>query len=219
MKLTLRSPFDLSPRPVRELLGVQDVLGGVVELKTGSYAAGLKIGSVNWDLMTPAEQEVVEAGLCRLVAFIRFPVQIVVSKRNLDLGSTIQAIRERAGLLGEKSRMYALALAQSPESLVKVRQVWVIRRYAVVRYNAQPGEDRDSALSELQRRVAIVQGVLRSSVRVEARVLSTPELLDVADAILEKERALTDTMANAERNWYTFPVVVKAAPGAEVTGR
>lgn len=199
----------LKARPTRELFDAQDVRDGVVELGENSWAAGIAVSPMNWEMMTPEEQEAVQLGLMRLVATFTFPVQVVISKRRLDLWDTIGGLRERAESLGQKSRAYALYLAEALETHV-LHAKWALeeRRYLIVRFDAPKDMPTEGALGELRRRQGMVQRSLEG-IGFACRPMVTADFLELIRSMLHKGQ-LRSTVRAAEEYGFLAPVVRRA---------
>lgn len=186
-------------RPVREILGIRDVRGGVVVLDDGRLRAGLRLGALNLALMTAEEQEQVRAALRSLTRAIEWPVQIVAQTRRLDLNEEIANLRARSARVGGRTGEYGRRLAEELRAVMAAQSGLEMRRYAVVTYD--PPADGPLAwedqVAELERRCRVVQTILEEQARMRVWPMSTEDWVDLLHATLNRERVLVERTAYA----------------------
>ncbi|THV35708.1 PrgI family protein [Glycomyces buryatensis] len=69
---------------------------GLIDLGAAGFARAVDVGSVNFDLLGPAEQTSLVAALARLCYGLDAHLQVVVATRPVDLSGYIDALDERA---------------------------------------------------------------------------------------------------------------------------
>lgn len=197
-------------RPVREILGIRDVRGGVVVLEDGRLRAGLRLGALNLALMTAEEQAQVRAALRDLTRAIEWPVQIIAQTRPLDLGAEIAELRAKSARVGGRTGEYGRRLAEELRAVMAAQTGLEMRRYVVVSYDPSPSADApdwEGQVAELERRCRIVQSVLEEEARLTVWPMSTEDWLDLLHATLNGERTLVERTAYAAAFGHLAPYV------------
>ncbi|GHO98635.1 hypothetical protein KSF_086830 [Reticulibacter mediterranei] len=88
---------------VQSLLPIRRVLHDLVEVGTAharapeQYAAIIEVQTVNVSLLSPEEQQTLFTGFRAFLSALRFPVQILMSSRRIDLSSYVRRVREAIG--------------------------------------------------------------------------------------------------------------------------
>ncbi|MHB8927094.1 MAG: hypothetical protein ACYC9Q_05420 [Bacillota bacterium] len=195
---------DKGPPRAQDFLDFLDIQDGVLVLPGGRYRAVIEVvGTVNFGLLSEAEQEQVEASFGALLSSLSFPVQMFVQTRLLDLGEQVAEARRGIDRLPESMRDYAAAFAGHLTEWMKSRTVLTRRNYIVIPYDG-PG-DFDVARRELQRRVEAVEGEVNrwlGSVR-----LDTERLTDVLYVAYNKSRAVSAHVSDAASHGFLVPFV------------
>ena len=66
------------------------------------YVMVVQCKGINYDLLSEAEKEAVERGFVEFLNTIRFPIQLYVQTRSLNLRKTIDAYREKVNVIAEE---------------------------------------------------------------------------------------------------------------------
>lgn len=74
-----------SPNSTQNTLQIAEVRDGIVIMNDGSYRSVVMVKSINFDLMSPQEQESVEYAYQGFLNSLYFPVQIFIRSRKVDL--------------------------------------------------------------------------------------------------------------------------------------
>lgn len=98
---TPASPTTLQPKPARakenpnstqNALQITEIRDGIVIMNDGSFRAVVMAKSINFDLMSPQEQEAVEYSYQGFLNSLFFPVQIYISSQKVDLRPYIEKL-------------------------------------------------------------------------------------------------------------------------------
>ncbi len=192
------------PPRAQDFLDFLDIQDGLLILPGGRYRAVIEVvGTVNFGLLSEAEQEQVEASFRALLSSLSFPVQMFVQTRLLDLGEQISAVQRNVDHLPESMRDYARAFAEHLAGWMKSRAILTRRNYIVIPYDG-PG-DFDTARREIQRRVEVVESEVKrwlGSVR-----LDTERLTDVLYVAFNKSRAVSARVSDAASHGFLIPFI------------
>jgi hypothetical protein len=74
-----------NPNSTQNTLHVAEVRDGIVIMNDGSYRSVVMMKSINFDLMSPQEQEAVEYSYQGFLNSLYFPIQIFIRSRKVDL--------------------------------------------------------------------------------------------------------------------------------------
>lgn len=81
-----------NPNSTQNTLQMAEVRDGIVVMNDGSFRSVVMVKSINFDLMSPGEQEGVEAGYQGFLNSLYFPVQIFIRSQKVDLTPYIQRL-------------------------------------------------------------------------------------------------------------------------------
>ena len=75
----------INPNSTQNTLQIAEVRDGIVIMNDGSFRSVVMVKSINFDLMSPQEQEAVEYSYQGFLNSLYFPIQIHLSSRKVDL--------------------------------------------------------------------------------------------------------------------------------------
>jgi hypothetical protein len=81
-----------SPNSTQNTLQIAEVRDGFVIMNDGSYRSVVMVKSINFDLMSPQEQEAVEYAYQGFLNSLYFPIQIFIRSRKVDLRPYIERL-------------------------------------------------------------------------------------------------------------------------------
>lgn len=81
-----------SSNSTQNTLQIAEVRDGIVIMSDGSYRSVVMVKSINFDLMSPQEQEAVEYSYQGFLNSLYFPVQIFIRSRKVDLRPYIEKL-------------------------------------------------------------------------------------------------------------------------------
>lgn len=86
-----------------KILDFDEVRDDLIIRKNGQqYVMVVQCKGINYDLLSEAEKEAVERGFVEFLNTIRFPIQLYVQTRSLNLRKTIDAYREKVNVIAEE---------------------------------------------------------------------------------------------------------------------
>ena len=74
-----------NPNSTQNTLQIAEIRDGIVIMNDGSYRAVVMVKSINFDLMSPQEQEAVESSYQGFLNSLYFPIQIFIRSQKIDL--------------------------------------------------------------------------------------------------------------------------------------
>lgn len=81
-----------NPNSTQNALQIAEIRDGVVIMNDGSYRSVVMLKSINFDLMSPQEQEAVEYSYQGFLNSLYFPVQIFIRSQKVDLQPYIEKL-------------------------------------------------------------------------------------------------------------------------------
>jgi len=78
-------PKQKNPNSTQNSLQIAEVRDGIVIMNDGSYRSVVMVKSINFDLMSPQEQEAVEYSYQGFLNSLYFPIQIFIRSQKVDL--------------------------------------------------------------------------------------------------------------------------------------
>ena len=80
------------PNSTQNALQIAEIRDGIVIMNDGSFRSVVMVKSINFDLMSPQEQEAVEFSYQGFLNSLYFPVQIFIRSQKVDLGPYIEKL-------------------------------------------------------------------------------------------------------------------------------
>lgn len=168
---------------IKEVWGIEDVRDGIVYLKNGRYSAVLRVGSIDFGLLSSSEQEAVENVLIQTALSFNCPVQFFSTTDFIDTMNAQTAIISalESGLLNQKLSSYAENLLKFLDETMRNKSVYVRKNYIIVSYDGE----LHKAKVELARRCEMIANSLKKA-KVTVERLSSEEIVDLIHNILNK---------------------------------
>lgn len=165
---------------IRNLWGIEDIRNNVVRV-AGKYSAVLRIGTVNFNLMSQNEQHALETILMSVATGLDFPVQFLCTTETVD---TRHAVNEMHAIneLSQVRQVYAQNLLNYLNGLMEQRAVLIKHTYAVV--TCSEGE-YDKVLGKLEHMCAQLIGGL-SRAGITATPLNSEEIADILFKVMNR---------------------------------
>lgn len=82
----------INPNSTQSALQIAEIRDGIVIMNDGSFRSVVMVKSINFDLMSPQEQEAVEYSYQGFLNSLYFPVQIVIRSEKVDLNHYIERL-------------------------------------------------------------------------------------------------------------------------------
>jgi len=79
------APVQTNPNSTQNMLQIAEIRDGIVIMNDGSFRSVIMVKSINFDLMSPQEQEAVEYAYQGFLNSLYFPVQIFLRSQRIDL--------------------------------------------------------------------------------------------------------------------------------------
>lgn len=183
-------PSKRATRPASEFVGFEDIVDGVVILPRNKYRIVLEVlGTVNFPLLSEAEQDTVEATFSQFLASLsamKIPIQMYIQTRKLDLLPQISLIDKTQDELPPEIRRYAEHHKQYLTQWMQ-HAPFVTRRYIVVPFDSDNQVSFEEARRELMRRKEVIESNLRRY--LSCKMLTTEELLDLFYVMFNKSKS------------------------------
>ncbi|MCA9325741.1 hypothetical protein KDA23_06830 [Candidatus Saccharibacteria bacterium] len=80
-----KPPVKTNPNSTQNVLQIAEIRDGIVIMNDGSYRSVVMAKSINFDLMSPQEQEAVEFSYQAFLNSLYYPVQVFVRSQRVDL--------------------------------------------------------------------------------------------------------------------------------------
>jgi hypothetical protein len=81
-----------SPNSTQNMLQIAEIRDGIVIMNDGSFRSVIMAKSINFDLMSPQEQEGVEYSYQSFLNSLYFPIQIFIRSQKVDIGPYIEKL-------------------------------------------------------------------------------------------------------------------------------
>lgn len=159
-----------------QIKGVRD---GVLELPDHEYRVILEVTSINFELMSHDEQDVIIMSFMQLLHSINFPIQIVQRARELDLDEYIANYSKRLEV--EEDDIYRDQIKGYIEyvtELVQTNKILSRQFLVVIPIKVKDRVDFDTVKERLASRITVVESGL-GDMGVSTRMLASDEILNL----------------------------------------
>lgn len=82
----------VNPNSTQNMLEIAEIRDGIVIMNDGSYRSVVMVKSINFDLMSPQEQEAVEYAYQGFLNSLDFPIQISIKTERIDMKPYIEKL-------------------------------------------------------------------------------------------------------------------------------
>lgn len=165
-----------NPNSTQNTLQIAEIRDGIVIMNDGTFRSVIMVKSINFDLMSPSEQEAVEYAYQGFLNSLYFPVQIFLRSQKVDIGPYIERLDKirtehdnmLLALLMEDYINYIDVLARSTNIMDK-------KFYVVVPYASTPAAQKQMETSK-----SFVSGFVDLFNKKEQRVVINEKELEKA---------------------------------------
>lgn len=144
------------------------------------YSSILKLGNIDYNMLSDSEQESVESVLIQTALGIDYPIQFFSTTEYIDTTKVIETIRNNK-TTNLKVEEYKENLIFYLENLMENRSISVVKNYAIISYDGY----YENAFDELNRRVANFKGSLLRA-KIQCEVLEENEIYNLIYQELNK---------------------------------
>lgn len=144
------------------------------------YSSILKLGNIDYNMLSDSEQESVESVLIQTALGIDYPIQFFSTTEYIDTTKVVETIRNNK-TTNRKVEEYKENLIFYLENLMENRSISVVKNYAIISYDGY----YENALDELNRRVANFKGSLLRA-KIQCEVLEENEIYNLIYRELNK---------------------------------
>lgn len=88
------APASVNPNSTQNTLQIAEIRDGIVIMNDGSFRSVVMAKSINFDLMSPQEQEAVEYSYQGFLNSLYFPIQIFMRSEKVDIGPYIEKLEK-----------------------------------------------------------------------------------------------------------------------------
>lgn len=179
----------------RSQIGIKEVKDGLLVLPDNRYRAILSTSSLNFELQSEEEQDVVVEAFQAFLNSLTIPVQILVRIRELDIDRYLEEFHNK--LQNETEEIYKHQLANYSEfikKLVSGNKILSRRFYLVIPHDNKGKVDFQTAKEQLMlEQEIIIKGL--EKIGMTARPLSSLEILDLFYSFYRPEQAKIQPLA------------------------
>ena len=180
-------------------LSFEDIKDGVIDLGNHQYRAVIKCSSINYDLKTEKEQDIVELSFQRFLNSLNNPISILVQTKEMDNSKMLKSLKDDIAktvddfpILAEYGELYYNSMenlcGEIGNSKTKNKYIIVPYNDAISLTNSTEEEKYEYALRELNNRCHIIKDGLQS-VGIHTEILNTKELIELVYSSYNKDTA------------------------------
>ena len=208
---TANKEFNGIPRETTDkILDFDEIKDDMLIRKNGQqYIMVIQCKGINYDLLSEEEKESVERGFVEFLNTIRFPIQLYVQTRSLNLRKTIDAYKEKVNVIADEikslQKQRAEYLRTGNQKQVQMTDFEIRRKENVLEY----GQD----ISNYIGRMSFNQNVLQQKIYVVVSYFKS-ELGNIANYSKDEiiNMVFTELYTRAE-------TLIRSLGSAQVSGR
>ena len=183
----------------QEMLPFEDIKDSMIHLGDFRYRAVIKVSSLNYNLKTEKEQDVIELSYQRFLNSLSHPIQMVVYTKMMDNTKMLESLKDDIlqslqdfPILKEYGEYYYNEMTNIYDNIGNNKEK---KKYIIVPYdeaaeltNSTDQEKYEYAMNELQNRCLLVIDGLQS-LGLQADFLKSDELIDLLYTVYHKDSA------------------------------
>lgn len=181
----------------RTQIGIKEVRDGILVLPDNRYRLIMATSSLNFELQSAAEQDVIVDTFQNFLNSLTKPIQILIRVRELDIDRYLEDLR--ATRSAELSEIYLKELdnySSFIRKLVAGNKILSRRFYLVIEYDSKSANDFYLARQQLLLEQEIIAKGLEK-LGMTARPLDSLEILDLFYSFYRPEQAKIQPLAQA----------------------
>lgn len=181
----------------RTQIGIKEVRDGILVLPDNRYRLIMATSSLNFELQSAAEQDVIVDTFQNFLNSLTKPIQILIRVRELDIDRYLEDLR--AARSAELSEIYLKELdnySSFIRKLVAGNKILSRRFYLVIEYDSKSANDFYLARQQLLLEQEIIAKGLEK-LGMTARPLDSLEILDLFYSFYRPEQAKIQPLAQA----------------------
>jgi len=194
-----------------DIWDIEEIRDSVVFLKDGRCSAVIRVGAIDFRMMSEAEQEAVENALIQTALSLSFDVQLYATSEYIDVEAAKQEIESNSVSDNPKLARLQEEALNFLDGIAKSRGT-VRRNYIIVSYDGSP----EKAYQELNRycNIIIISSLTRA--KVPTYRLGSSEILDLVYSRLNRGSTAKPSAAAAAGAFDLYVAGATYAEGAEV---
>ncbi len=181
----------------RSQIGIKEVRDGILVMPDNSYRCILSTSSLNFELQSEEEQDVVIDAFQAFLNSLTVPIQIVIRVRELDIDHYLEDFQEK--LKHETQEIYVKQLENYSDfirKLVSGNKILSRKFYLVIPHANKGKVDFQTAKEQLLlEQEIIIKGL--EKIGMTARQLSSLEILDLFYSFYRPDQAKIQPLAEA----------------------
>lgn len=180
----------------QEFLPFESIKDSMVNLGNHQYRAYVEASSINYNLKTDKEKNIIEVTFQRFLNSLTFPITFFIHTKTMDNTKQMKSLEEdlEATLvdypfLQEYAEVYYKEFGDINERIGNTKQK---KKYIIIPFddastltNSSEEEKYDYVLKEMYNRCAMVKDGL-ASMGIECRILTTPEIIELATSVYHR---------------------------------
>ena len=173
----------------QEFLPFEDIRDGLIDLGNFEYRAIIECQSINYDLKTNKEKEIIDASFQRFLDSLTFPITLHLQTRTIDNSSVLRLLEEdmidtvkEYGQLYDYAMLYLQEMARITETIGNDKQK---RKYIIIPYSdsasltySNDAEKYEEALRAIYLRCQVVCDGL-SAMGVQTKIMTSVEIAEL----------------------------------------
>jgi hypothetical protein len=178
----------------RTQVGIKEVRDGILILPFNRYRAILSTSSVNFELQSEEEQDVIVDTFQSFLNSLNSPIQILIRIRELDIDRYIEDLQEKCA--DEKEKIYltqSKSYCEFIRKLVAGNKILSRRFYLVIPYESKSPVEFEVVKEQLNlEQEIIIKGLEKFG--MNAKPLNTLEILDLFYTFYRPDQAKTQPL-------------------------
>lgn len=181
----------------QDFLPFQEIKDGMCDLGANRYRAYLEVSSINYQLRTKSEREMIERSFHRFLNSLIFPTTLYIQTRTIDMSGMLDNMKEEIRDVVEQFPQlegygwrYHKEMSALTEHIGNNKQK---KKFIIVSFDEateleglNEAEKYDYALKEMQTRLTLISDGL-SGLGLEANILTTREVAELVYSTYHKE--------------------------------
>lgn len=173
----------------RTQIDILDVSEDLIHLKNNRYRLVLKVSSINFELKSEDEKDIILSCYESFLNSVDFPIQILIRTRTLDIDEYLDLIKQKEQK--ETNTAYKTQLKNHRnfvKSLIKNNKILTKNFYIIIPFDSPTNDDINLIREQINVRADIIEKNL-ARLSINSKVLKPLEIIDLFYSFYNPQKA------------------------------
>ncbi|MBP3915708.1 hypothetical protein [Clostridium sp.] len=203
----IETPSKIKSKTTQSLLPFESIADDVIDLGNNRYRAVVEVSSINYDLKTEAEKDIIEINFNRFINSLTHPISFFIMTKKIDNTKILEELKRDQEMMKKEypvgyENIYEI-MEQYYKGMSNIQNITdnniIKKKYIIVPFNDNgtltafsKSEKRAECLKQLKNRTQIICNEISGISNIRAKRLTTDEILKMLYSYYHREEALRE---------------------------